>query len=217
MADVSFPREVPLDRRICKIWPDHIDIRPSRGALIGPLLGLAVGLAMLGTIAAFHDSLPVLALTALLLPALIITPLSAMGAVYSIVGSHIIFERQKQSGRFQQGMIGLGLGTDELVPFWKIERIELADYDLGETYVRGAPSPLDMVAWEVILVKVSGKRLSIGQVLAPDNDELALEGFNRAYDVGEAVATLVEKPFVVTAAVEEPAPNLSPAEPKAQG
>lgn len=203
MANVT-PREIPLDRRICKIWPDRIDIRPSRGALLGPLIGLALGLAMLGAIALFHDTLPILALTLLLLPALVITPLSAMGAVYSLVGSHIIIERKKQSGRFQQGLIGLGLGTDELVPFWKIERIELTDYDPGDTYVRGAPSPLDMVGWEVILVKVSGKRLSIGQVLVLDEDELIEEGFNRAYDVAEAVATLVEKPLEVTAAVEQP-------------
>jgi len=207
MVDVT-PREIPLDRRICKIWPDHIDIRPSRGALLGPLIGLALGLSMLGAIALFHDTLPILALTVLLLPALVITPLSAMGAVYSLVGSHIIIERKKQSGRFQQGLIGLGLGTDELVPFWKIERIELADFDLGETYVRGSRTPLEMVGWEVILVKVSGKRLSIGQVLVPDEDELVEEGFNRAYDVAEAVATLVEKPLEVTAAVEQPQADL---------
>ena len=214
MVDVT-PREIPLDRRICKIWPDHIDIRPSRGALLGPLIGLALGLSMLGAIALFHDTLPILALTVLLLPALVITPLSAMGAVYSLVGSHIIIERKKQSGRFQQGLIGLGLGTDELVPFWKIERIELADFDLGETYVRGSRTPLEMVGWEVILVKVSGKRLSIGQVLVPDEDELVEEGFNRAYDVAEAVATLVEKPLEVTAAVEQPSP-VQPAAAKPQ-
>ncbi|HXG35571.1 MAG TPA: hypothetical protein VNL15_01235 [Dehalococcoidia bacterium] len=196
-------RQIPLDRRICYIGEGRIDIRPSRGALLGPLIGLGIGVSLLVVVALFLNKLPAAALAALLIPALIITPLTAMGAVYSIAGSHILLESKKQSARFQQGMMGLGLGTVELVPFWKIDRILLEDYDLGETYVRGAPSPLDLVAWEVVLVKSSGKRLSIGQVIVPDEDELVEEGFNRALDVAEAVSQLVGKPLEITAAVEE--------------
>ncbi len=203
MAEAT-TQQIPLDRRICYIRPGRIDIRPSGGALLGPLIGLGIGISLLVMVAIFLNKLPAAALAAMLLPALVITPLTAMGAVYSIVGSNIIFERKKQSGRFQQGMMGLGLGTQELVPFWKIERIVVEDCDLGETYVRGAPAPMDMVAWEIILIKTSGKRLSVGQVMVPDNDELMAEGFNRALDVAEAVAALVEKPLEITAAVAEP-------------
>jgi hypothetical protein len=56
-----------------------------------------------------------------------------------------------------------------------------------------------------VLVKTGGKQLSIGQVIAASSPDLVDEGFDRAVDVAEAVGTLVGKPVVITAAVEEPA------------
>ena len=203
MTSALQARDIPLDRRICSIRPGRIDIRPSRGALLGPFLGLLTGLSFLGAIVFFLDDLPALALVALLIPALLITPLSAMAFVYSIAGSNVLIERQKQSGRFQQGVFGLGLGTQELVPFWKIDHIALEDCDLGEVELRSAPAPVELVAWEVVLVKTSGKRLSVGQVIVAQVEELMDEGFSRAMAVAEALAELVEKPLRITAATEE--------------
>jgi hypothetical protein len=128
------------------------------------------------------------------------------------MGSYLLVEAEKQSVRFQQGLLGLGLGTRELVPFWKIDYIELADGDLGEG--RGPAFPLDMRAWEVVLVKTNGKRLTIGQVTVPQLEELVDEGFSRAYRVAEAVAHLTGRPLVITAALE-PETTLEPEEEKA--
>ena len=197
-------KRIALDRRVCVVRPGRIDVRPERSALLGPLIGLSVGVGLFVAVAVFAESLPVAALAAMLIPGVIIAPLSAMGLVYSLIGAHVVVEAKKQSVRFQQGVLGLGLGTVELVPFWKIERIEVEDLELGEVTPRGPPPPLDLRGWDIVLVKTSGKRLSIGQVLAANTPDLVDEGFDRALDAAEAIAALVERPLVITAAVEEP-------------
>jgi hypothetical protein len=92
----------------------------------------------------------------------------------------------------------------ELAPFWKIERLEVQDLPLDEAEAKRSPLPLNLRAWDVVLVKTSGKQLSIGQVIAASSSDLVDEGFDRAVDVAEAVGMLVGKPVVITAAVEEP-------------
>ena len=198
-------RRIALDRRVCVVGEGRIEVRPERGAVAGPAIGLLLSAALFAVIALFANSLPVGALAALLIPGLILAPLSAMGFVYSLVGAHAVIEAPKQSVRFQQGILGLGLGTVELVPFWKIDRIEVEDLDLGEVTPRGPPPPLDLRGWDIVLVKASGKRLSIGQVVAANSPDLIDEGFNRALDAAEAIGALVAKPLVITAAVEETA------------
>lgn len=197
-------RRIALDRRVCVVREGRIDIRPERSAVMGPLLGLALGVSLFVLVAMFANRLPVAVLALMLIPGLILAPLSAMGLVYSLVGAQVVIDAAKQSARIQQGVLGLGLGTMELVPFWKIAQIEVADLPLGEVEPRGPPPPLDFRGWEVVLVKTSGKRVPIGQVLAPNLPDLIDEGFDRAMDAAEAVAGLVGKPLVVTAAVEEP-------------
>ena len=196
-------KRVPLDRRVCVVRQERIDLRPERGAVIGPLLGLAIGLALFASIVLLAADLPVPALVAMLLACVIVTPVSAMGLVYSLIGAAVVVEAKKQSVRFQQGLLGLGIGTVELAPFWKIERIEVQDFDLGESASRLPRPPLDLRAWDIVLVKTSGKRLSIGQVVCANREELIDEGFNRALDAAEAIAAMVAKPLVITAAVEE--------------
>ncbi|MBI2912512.1 MAG: hypothetical protein HYY03_01170 [Chloroflexi bacterium] len=202
-------RRIALDRRVCVVAPGRIEVRPERGAIIGPLIGLAVGLGLFVAVASFANSLPVEALAAMLIPGVIIAPFSAMGLLYSLIGAHVVIDARKQSARFQQGVLGLGLGTVELAPFWKIDRIEVEDLDLGEVVPRGPPPPLDLRGWEIVLVKASGKRLPIGQVLAANTPDLVDEGFGRALDAAEAIAALVAKPMVITAAVEEDAEEAS--------
>ncbi len=202
MADVN-PRRIALDRRVCVVREGRIEVRPERAALVGPLFGLLVGIGLFVAVALFANSLPVAALAAMLIPGVIIAPFSAMGLVYSLIGAHVVIEAQKQSARFQQGVLGLGLGTVELAPFWKIERIEVEDLELGEVTPKGPPPPFDLRAWDIVLVKTSGKRLSIGQVVAANTPDLIDEGFGRALDAAEAIAALVGKPLVITAAVEE--------------
>lgn len=196
-------RRIPLDRRVCIVWPQRIDIRPERSALAGPLIGLGAGVGLLVAVALLANRLPVAALAGMLIPGMIIAPLSAMGLVYSLVGASVVIDAGKGSARFQQGLLGLGLGTLELVPFGKIERIELADLPLGEGERGGPPPPLDLRGWELVLVKTSGRRLPLGQVLTVNVPDLIDEGFERALAAAQAVADLVGKPLLVTAAVEE--------------
>jgi len=196
-------RRIPLDRRVCVVREGRIDVRPERGAIIGPFLGLAISLSLFVAVALFASQLSAVALAAMLIPGLILGPLSGMGLVYSLVGAHVVVDARKQSVAFQQGVLGLGIGTAELVPFWKIERLEVCDLRLGEVEGKGLPPPLDLRAWDVVLVKTSGKELSIGQVLAANTPDLIDEGFDRALDAAEAVAKLVGKDVVITAAIEE--------------
>ncbi len=196
-------KRIPLDRRVCIVREGRIDLRPERAALVGPLIGLAISIGVFVLIAVFANDLSVTALAAMLIPAVILAPFSAMGLVYSLIGAAVVVEASKQSVRFQQGVMGLGLGTVELVPFWKIDRIEVEDCDLGNPQ-SGLPRPaLDLRAWDIVLVKQSGKRLPIAQVVSANNAHLIDEGFNRALDAAEAIAAVAGKPVVITAAVEE--------------
>jgi hypothetical protein len=196
-------RRIPLDRRVLVVRGDRIDLRPERGAVVWPLIGLAIGLSLFASVALFGDSLSTTVLALMLLVGLLFAPVSAMGVIYSIVGAAVVVEKKKQSVRFQQGVLGLGLGTVELVPFWKIERIEVADYPLGEAPSHLPRPAFDLRAWDIVLVKTSGKRLSIAQVVSANRDDLIDEGFNRALDAAEAIAAMTEKTIAITAAVED--------------
>ncbi len=209
-------RRIPLDRRVCVVREGRIDVRPERGAIIGPFLGLVISLSLFVAVALFASQLSAVALAAMLVPGLILGPLSGMGFVYSLIGAHVVVDVGKQSVAFQQGVLGLGIGTVELVPFWKIERLEVCDLPLGDVEGKGPPPPLDLRAWDVVLVKTSGKELSIGQVVAANTPDLIDEGFDRALDAAEAVAELVGKDVVITAAIEESAAEAPAAEPAEQ-
>ena len=210
---------IALDRRVCVVREGRIDIRPERGAILGPLLGLSLSVALFVAVAMFSNDLPVGALAAMLLPGLVLGPFSAMAFVHSVLGAYVIIDAKKQSATFQQGVLGLGLGTVELAPFWKIDRLEVQDLQLGEVTPKGPPPPLDLRAWDIVLVKTSGKQISIGQVVAANVPALLDEGFDRALDAAEAMAALVGKPVVITAAVEERLEEAAAerAEPPAEG
>ena len=202
----SATRRIALDRRVCVVREGRIDVRPERGAVVGPVLALAISLSLFVAVAAFSSQLSAMVLAAMLIPGLILGPFSAMALVHSLVGTHVIVDAKKQSVAFQQGLIGLGVGTAELVPFWKVDRLEVQDLALGDTdEAKGPPPLLDLRAWDVVLIKTSGKELSIGWVAAPNSADLIDEGFDRAVDAAEAVGQLVDKPVVIAAAVEEPA------------
>jgi hypothetical protein len=212
-------RRIALDRRVCVVREGRIDVRPERGAIFGPLLGLAVSVALFVAVALFASDLPVAALAAMLLPGLVLGPFSAMALVHSVLGAYVIIDAKKQSATFQQGVLGLGLGTVELAPFWKVDRLEVQDLPLGDVTPKGPPPPLDLRAWDIVLVKTSGKQLSIGQVVAANAPDLVDEGFDRALDAAEAMAALAGKKVVVTAAVEERVEEVvaERAEPLAEG
>jgi hypothetical protein len=194
-------RRIPLDRRVLVVREQRIDLRPERGAVLFPLTGLAIALTLFAIVVLFANSLPAGLLLLILIPGLVLAPFSGMGLIYSVIGASVVVEKKKQSVRFQQGVLGLGIGTMELVPFWKIEHIAVEDFALGDV-TRGPTPILDLRAWDIVLVKKSGKRLSVGQVVAANSPDLIDEGFGRALDAAEAIAEISESKVVITAAVE---------------
>ncbi len=200
-------KRIPLDRRVLVVRQDRIDLRPERGAVVFPLIGLLISFAIFALVAAFSSDLSVTVLALLLIPALLLAPFSAMGLVYSIIGASVVIEREKKSVRFHQGVMGLGIGTIELVPFWKIDRIIVEDFSLGETPAVGPAPPLDLRAWDIVLLKVSGKRLSIAQVVSANAADLLDEAFDRTLDAAEAIAEMAGSRVEITAAIEDEVPE----------
>jgi hypothetical protein len=184
-------REIDLHRRVCVITPDVIDIRPARSAAVVPFIGFLLGvLAFVGAVFLL-ETLPFPAVLLLLGAALILVPFSGMGFVYSVYGANVVLDRRKQTAVWQQGFLGMGVGTEELVPFHKIERIELEEVSREEQ----ADGPQDFRQFELRLLKSSGRRLMLGQVTAPRY--AATDGLARAREAAEAVAALTGKPLEV--------------------
>jgi len=203
MAVDSETKRIPLDRRVCIIRPERIDIRPSTGAVILPAIGLLVSIVSFVVVALFANELPLGLLAFLLVPGVIVCPLSAMGLIYSLAGAYVIVDSKKQSASFQQGVLGLGLGITELVPFWKVDHIAVDEVSLGEAEVRRLPPPIDLRSFNVVLTKTSGKRLSLGEALAPNTYDLVVEAFDRALDTAEAVAKLIGVSVRINVELEE--------------
>lgn len=197
---MSETKRIPLDRRVLVVREDRIDLRPERGAVIFPLIGLLISGAIFASIVLFAGDLSATLLVLILLPGLLLAPFAAMGLVYSVIGAAVVVEKEKQSVRFQQGVLGLGIGTMELVPFWKIDHIAVEDYEQG--IVAPGPHPLDFRAWDIVLVKESGKRLPVAQVIAGNSADLVEEGWDRALDAAEAIAGMTGSRVEITAEIE---------------
>jgi len=190
-------REIDLHRRVCVIKPDTIDIRPARSAAVLPLLLFLLGVGAFVAVLFLLESLPFALALLLMGGAILLVPFAGMGFVYSVYGANVVIDRTKRTALWQQGLFGMGVGTAELVPFDKMARIEVDELS-REEQEGGAQ---DFAQFEVRLLKVSGRRLSIGQVTVPREGEEI--GLARAAEVGEAVAELTGKPLVIG---RQPAP-----------
>jgi len=186
-------REIDLHRRVCVIRPDTIDIRPARSAAVVPLIGFLLGVFAFVAVLFWLERLPFALALLLMGAAIVLVPLSGMGFVYSVYGANVVIDKRKQSALWQQGLFGMGVGTKELVPFWKMERLEIEEIS-REPQADGAQ---DFAQYELRLLKASGRLLSLGQVTVPSY--LAADGLTRAREIGEAIAAMVEKPLVVIA------------------
>lgn len=185
-------RTILLHRRLCTIRPGRIDVHPARTAVMVPLVGVIVGVACFVLIVLGLGSLPLPVLLLLLLVSLTVLPLSAMGLVFSVAGAHVIIDAVKQSAAWQQGFLGLGIGTRELVPFGKIREIVVEEAGRAQ-----GQRPIEELAqWDIVLVKNNGRRLDIGSVVLPRFLEAEARG--RAWEVGQAIARLVDRPLVVS-------------------
>ncbi len=115
--------------------------------------------------------------------ALVLVPFAGMGFVYSIYGANVVVDRRKKTALWQQGLFGMGVGTEELVPFAKVDRLEIER--VGGAPRRGPGQ--DFVQFELSLLKRSGKVLPIGQVTVPP--AYVNEGLTRIREVADVIAS----------------------------
>lgn len=172
-------RHLYLDRRVCTITPDRLEVHPARSIVFLPLLGLLLGIAAFPAIYFGGSSLSLEVRLLLTVAAVLLVPLSGVGLVYSIAGAHIVVDRRKQSAVVQQGYLGMGVGTQELIPFWKIDRVRVVEL---------TPPEEDVAQYEVSIIKVSGKQVSVGTVTVAR--PAAKEGRARAREVASIIAEL---------------------------
>jgi len=153
-------------------------------------VGLLFGVACFVSIILWLDRLPFALVLVLLVAAVVSIPLAGIGFVYAIAGANVVFDRRKQSGLWQQGFLGMGVGTTELVPFWKVEQIRIEE--VNRERQRGEMQ--DFAQLEIVLVKVSGKRLAVGDLIVPRS--LVREGLAEVRAVADAIAEMTGKPLV---------------------
>jgi hypothetical protein len=200
-------RIVYLNRRVAFIEPHRINVRPALAAALFPLFGLLLGIAAFASIILWLDRIPFVLALLLLVVAIISIPLAGIGFVYTVAGANVVFEREKQSGVWQQGFLGMGVGTIELVPFWKIDQIRVEEV----TRERQRGEVQELAQLEIVLVKQSGKRLRVGDIIVPRS--LVREGLADVLVVAEAIAAMTGKPLVAPTVVRrrKNAPEDAPA------
>ncbi len=213
-------RIVYLNRRVAFIEADRINVRPALAAALFPLFGMVLGAAAFVSILLWLDTMPFVLTLVLLVVAVVSLPLAGIGFVYTIAGTDVVFEREKQSGLWQQGFLGMGVGTTELVPFWKIKEIRIEEL----TAERQRGQLQDLAQLEIVLVKESGKRLRVGDVIVARS--MVREGLADVTEVATAIAEMTGKPLVAPTIVrrkrasgsaqEQPAVETEEAEEEAQ-
>lgn len=183
-APAGAVRELYIDRRVVTVKPDRVDIHPARSIIFLPLFTLALGIAIFPAIFFLGDSLALGVRLLLTFAAIVIVPVSGMGLVYSIGGAHMVIDREKQTAVLQQGFLGMGVGTQELIPFFKIDKVivqELTPHDY-----RGHHE--DFAQYEVSILKLSGRQVPVGTVTVARAEEK--QGLARAHEVAGLVAEI---------------------------
>lgn len=182
-------RTIALHRAYAAITPDTITIRPARRGALVPAAQAAAALLAVWALVTFMNVLPLWTLGALLLFAIVAGPTAMLGFVYQIAGSAFLMERPKGTCRWQQGFLGLGLGTQELVPFGRIKRIEVGG-DFDQELPGGDLQ--DVVRWEVRLIKDNDRVLEIAALVVAR--PLAAEALARANDLAAALGEMSGAP-----------------------
>jgi len=175
-------RDLYLDRRVCTVTDGRIDIHPARSIIVLPLVTLLLGLAAFPTIFFLGSSLPLWTLALVTIAAVVVVPVSGMGLVYSIAGANVVIDRKKQSAVLQQGYLGMGVGTEELVPFWKF------DYVAVRETLPDDPRLEEFAQFEVVIVKLSKREVSAGTITVLRSEAEA--GKARATEIASLIAQM---------------------------
>lgn len=187
------PRTLFLHRRVVKISPERIEIRPPRSAVVVPLFGVALTAGLLAVMANSVDSFPFWLMGILLLIAVVLLPLSGISLVYALMGANIVADRGGQNVSMKQRFLGLGIGTNELIPFWKIRELLVEDEGREIARAGGALPAEEFAQWQLVLVKKSGTRHVIGSVSTPRQHEE--DGLQQIFEVAEAFSALTDAPI----------------------
>ncbi len=197
VADVPLPshvviprrdgrRQVLLHRSVAVIGNGKVEIRSARGTVVLPLFGLGLAAGSGYLMATTGGALPLWALVAMLLGMLFLVPLSVMSLVNSVVGADVIIDAAKNSATWQQGYLGMGVGTKELVPFEKVDHLEITVE--GAEAVRWQELPDDLRQFTLTLVKTNGRRLTLAHTPVPARGQI--DGMDRTLAVAQAIAAL---------------------------
>ena len=197
MVDIPVPSHVAIQRRDGKqaimlhrsmavIGTDKVEIKSARGTVVLPFIGLALGSVAGYVIATGGGSLPLWALIGLLVFCMFDFPVSIMSLVSAIAGADVIVDAKKGSVTWQQGYLGMGIGTKELVPFTRIDHLQVTVE--GEEADRWQDQQDALRQFALWIVKDNGKTLKLTQVPVPAYGQA--DGMDRTLAVGQAVAAL---------------------------
>lgn len=180
-------REIILHRSMAVISDSKIEIKAARGTIFLPFFALVLAALAGAWIAMAGTSLPFWVLVTTLFLCLIVVPFSVVALIGSIIGADVVIDAKKGSATWQQGFLGMGIGTRELVPFGKIDHLEVGVEGESPDHWRGEADSLRQ--FSLTLVKKSGKRLTLTQVPVPTSRQA--DGMDRTLAVANAVASLV--------------------------
>ena len=189
MTDTNQTREIDMHRLVCVVRPNVIDFRPARSAAVAPAIGFLLGVLAFVAVVLWLEELPFALALLLMGGAILLVPFSGMGFVYSVYGANVVINKEKRTAVWQQGLFGMGVGTEELVPFEKIEQIEIEEIG-GSLDEQGRP---DVAQYVVRLLKKSGKTPQFGQINV--SGDMLDDGLRRARLIGEAVSRMVDRPL----------------------
>ena len=178
--------EVLLHRSLALIGEDKVEIRSARSTVVLPALGVALGAGAGALIAIEAGDLAFPLLVGLLLFALLAFPISVMALVTAVIGADVVIDRRKGSATWQQGYLGMGVGTRELVPFAKIDHLAITIE--GDAPDRWREEQDVLRQFALVLVKQSGKRLTLAQVPVPAGDQT--DGMDRTLAVATAIGNV---------------------------
>lgn len=180
-------REVLLHRAMAVISDDKVEIKAARSTYALPILGLLL-VAGGGWLISSAGRLPFWMMVIVLLASLFIAPASIMGLVSSIAGASVVVDRKKGSLTMQQGYLGMGIGTKELVPFHKFDHLEVTLEGNQPDRWKGSTDSIRQFA--IVLVKQSGKRIVLSNVPVSEGNQT--DGVDRSLAVANAIAAIAD-------------------------
>ena len=156
--------QISLHRSVAIVTEQSISIKQGKSGLIFPIVELCMFIVSVTLLVIFIDTWSLGILVFLLVFSSVIGPLSLIGLINNIAGTSFVLEKSKYSARWQQGLLGLGIGTYELVPFDRIDHFFIRnDFD---DFLAGG-SKQDIVEFEILMVKDNDKELSVARIIEP--------------------------------------------------